>query len=294
MLDGHDGHNVWSEGPPVSCATRFRVTNNLRCCCCSVQQSACRLGSAVSHSSSAPPPCPTAVIATTTTLRVLLNVRELTTAVEIMITTAATTGTLGPCRPSPPRKRSATSSRYPSPSWPGSSPIWSASRRSWNRSSLPRQNRPESTTPPSQASKEAQVRRLPRSDTEAYYAAAARCPDQLTRKRKMLFLKANQNDLAGAAANLAEYWKTRVEVFGDDRAYLPMTLAGAMKDEKINLASRCVWQLLPRADTAGRPMLFFCPGRRNFAEYTVEQEMVRAMCVCVCVCVCVCHFCKRQ
>ena len=55
-----------------------------------------------------------------------------------------------------------------------------------------------------------------------------------------------------------------------------MTLAGAMKNEKINLATRCVWQLLPQADTAGRPVLFFCPGRRNFAEYTVEQEMVSA------------------
>ena len=147
----------------------------------------------------------------------------------------------------------------------------------------------ESLQPPSQqesqstkisndaiTSLEAQLHRLPRSDTEAYYAAAERCPDQISHKRKMIFLEANHNDVAAAAANLAEYWKVRVEVFGNEKAYLPMTLAGAMKDEKINLATRCVWQLLPRADTAGRPVLFFCPGRRNFVEYSAEQEMVSA------------------
>lgn len=122
---------------------------------------------------------------------------------------------------------------------------------------------------------EAELHRLPQTDSEAYYQAVENCPHQVDHKRKMIFLRANNNDVRATAAHLAEYWKARVELFGNNNAYLPMTLGGAMRDEKMNLASRCVWQLLPYPDTAGRPVLFFCPGRRNFAEYSMTQEMVR-------------------
>lgn len=123
---------------------------------------------------------------------------------------------------------------------------------------------------------EAELHRLPKTDTEEYYQAAEKCPHQVDHKRKMIFLGANNNDVRATAAHIAEYWKARVEVFGI-KAYLPMTLGGAMGEEKMNLASRCVWQLLPYPDTSGRPVLFFCPGRRNFAEYSAMQEMVRLL-----------------
>lgn len=122
---------------------------------------------------------------------------------------------------------------------------------------------------------EAELHRLPQADSEAYYQAVEKCPDQVDYKRKLVFLDASRNDVQAAASKLAEYWKTRVEVFGTERAYLPMTLTGAMKDEVMHLASlRCVWRLLPQTDTAGRTVLFFCAGRRNYAEYSVTQEVV--------------------
>ena len=124
---------------------------------------------------------------------------------------------------------------------------------------------------------EAELHRLPQTDTEEYYKAVEKCPHQVDHKRKMIFLGAINNDVRATAAHIAEYWKARVEVFGKNKAYLPMTLGGAMGEEKMNLASRCVWQLLPYPDTAGRPVLFFCPSRRNFAEYSAMQEIVRVL-----------------
>lgn len=141
----------------------------------------------------------------------------------------------------------------------------------------------ESLQPPSSSSAantaiiaalEAELHKLPQADTEAYYRAVEKCPNQVGPKRKMIFLEASKNDVQATAAHLAEYWKARVELFGSTKAYLPMTLDGAMREEKMNLASWCVWRLLSHPDAAGRPVLFFCPGRRNFAEYSTTQELV--------------------
>ena len=42
----------------------------------------------------------------------------------------------------------------------------------------------------------------------------------------------------------------------------------------MNLATRRIWQLLTATDAAGRAVIFMTPSRRNFAEYTIEQEFV--------------------
>jgi len=119
-----------------------------------------------------------------------------------------------------------------------------------------------------------ELSRLPQQATRAYCQAVQRCPDQVGPSRTRLFLEAENNDPRAAAAKLAKHWEVRVALFGEERAYLPMTLAGALKDEAMNLATRRIWQLLTVTDTAGRAILYACPGRRNFAEYSVEQEYV--------------------
>mmetsp|Transcript_4667 Transcript_4667/g.13205 ORF Transcript_4667/g.13205 Transcript_4667/m.13205 type:complete len:252 (+) Transcript_4667:101-856(+) len=116
--------------------------------------------------------------------------------------------------------------------------------------------------------------RLPPSSTEAYHRAVERCPDQVGPGRTLMFLEAENYDARAAAAKLAKYWEGRVAVFGEERAYLPMSLGGAMKDEAMNLATRGIWQLLTATDTAGRAILYFYPAKRNFAEYSIEQEYV--------------------
>ena len=127
-----------------------------------------------------------------------------------------------------------------------------------------------------------ELSRLPPSATAAYYRAVERCPAQAGPERTLAFLEAENHDPRAAAVKLAKYWEARVALFGEERAYLPMTLAGAVKDEALNLATRRIWQLLTATDTAGRAVLFMTPSRRNFAEYSIEQEYVSfAVCLCV-------------
>ena len=120
-----------------------------------------------------------------------------------------------------------------------------------------------------------ELSRLPQSSTAAYYRVVERCPSEAGPDRTLMFLEAENHDPKAAAVKLAKYWEARVALFGEDRAYLPMTLGGAVKEEAMNLATRRIWQLLTATDAAGRAILFLTPSRRNFAEYTIEQEFVR-------------------
>ena len=127
-----------------------------------------------------------------------------------------------------------------------------------------------------------ELSRLPQAATAAYYRAVERCPAQAGPDRTLAFLEAENHDPRAAAVKLAKYWEARVALFGEERAYLPMTLGGAMKEEAMNLATRRIWQLLTATDAAGRAILLLTPARRNFSEYSIEQEFVSHVFLCEC------------
>lgn len=119
-----------------------------------------------------------------------------------------------------------------------------------------------------------EVAKLPSAQTAAYRRATIKCPDQVSDERKMAFLEFEHGNVALAVLRLARYWEYRLEVFGPYRCFLPLTLDGAMKDEVTNLMFWRIHQPMPMTDTAGRAVLYFCPGRRNFAVYSVEQDFM--------------------
>lgn len=119
-----------------------------------------------------------------------------------------------------------------------------------------------------------EMSRLPAAETNAYYHAVEMCPRLVNHERKLIFLECENGDVLLAAKKMARYWETRLLVFGPDRCFLPMTLAGAMQGEAINMINRRIWHLLPVTDSAGRAIMFFSFGRRNFAEYSVRQELM--------------------
>jgi len=112
--------------------------------------------------------------------------------------------------------------------------------------------------------------------TAAYRRAQQRCPDQLTPDRLLAFLETERHDPPRAARRLARYWTYRLDLFGEERCYRPMTLlpGGAMEPEVPNLSARRIYEALPDGvtDEAGRSIVHCVPSRRNFAEYTVAQE----------------------
>lgn len=117
-----------------------------------------------------------------------------------------------------------------------------------------------------------EMAKLPDAQTEVYRRALADYPHLVTNERRMQFLECEEYDAALAARRLAKHWKLRMELFGADRCFLPMTMAGAMKGEVEKVVERRIEQLLPVTDTAGRAILYEDASRRNLAEYSMEQE----------------------
>ena len=115
---------------------------------------------------------------------------------------------------------------------------------------------------------------LPAPSTAAYFRATVKCPDEVSDERKLLFLQCEENNVPLAAERLALYWQYRLNGFGEDRCFEPMTLAGAMRDEITNMTKSGVVQLMPNTDAAGRAIIYSRMGRRDYALYSVKQEVM--------------------
>eukprot|EP00977_Amphora_coffeiformis_P002107 scaffold407_cov168-Amphora_coffeaeformis.AAC.3 len=100
------------------------------------------------------------------------------------------------------------------------------------------------------------VESLPVHEKAAYLEALERAPQLVAIESPgKSFLRVARFDPWAAASRLVGYWKFRKELFGLDRAFLPMTLEGAMREDRhIFVLGGCA--LLP-CDTAGRSVIFF-------------------------------------
>jgi hypothetical protein len=77
-----------------------------------------------------------------------------------------------------------------------------------------------------------------------------------------------------AAKRLTEYWEKRLEVFGPEKAFLPLHLDKALKDDMVAV-DMGVLRLLPvKADPGGRSSLFLDPSRQDLSKYT-RESMIR-------------------
>ena len=115
---------------------------------------------------------------------------------------------------------------------------------------------------------------LPTQSTTAYFMATTKCPDEISNERKVLFLQCEENSIPLAAERLALYWQYRLDGFGEDRCFEPMTLAGAMQDEVINMAKSGFYQLMPNTDAAGRAIIYARIIKRDYSRYSVRQEFM--------------------
>ena len=115
---------------------------------------------------------------------------------------------------------------------------------------------------------------LPAQSTAAYFMATTKCPDEVSNERKLLFLECEENNVPQAAERLALYWQYRLDCFGEDMCFDPMTLAGAMRGEVVNMAKSGIFQLMPKTDAAGRALIYVIIGRRDYSLYSVKQEVM--------------------
>jgi hypothetical protein len=122
---------------------------------------------------------------------------------------------------------------------------------------------------------------IPPGQKGDYLEALERVPRLVESESSPLaFLRAEEYDAWAAAGRLVEHWKLRKKIFGPDKAFLPMTLNGAMAEdvEKLELGTI---RLLPD-DENGRAVLFFdriqC-GNLGIDRQTAHRCMFYLLCV---------------
>lgn len=81
------------------------------------------------------------------------------------------------------------------------------------------------------------------------------------------------------------YWENRLEVFGADKFFLPMTLSEALKDDLVALEAG-VTRLLPRLDSSGRQIVLIEPHLHTRQDYSSESMVRSNVFDCACGTVC--------
>jgi hypothetical protein len=97
---------------------------------------------------------------------------------------------------------------------------------------------------------------IPDEEKLEYLEAKERAPEVLERECKPIaFLRAEDFDPWAAASRLVSYWKVRKHVFGSERAFFPMTLDGALREDIRTY--ELGHMLLCPPDKYGRPVYFW-------------------------------------
>lgn len=108
---------------------------------------------------------------------------------------------------------------------------------------------------------EEEIEKLKAEEKVDLNRAMERCPDLVNEKEKLKFLRCEVFNANLAAIRLARYWKRRVLIFGEKKAFLPLTLSDALKDDEVGLTMGFI-RLIPNVkDPVGRAVVFGDPSR---------------------------------
>eukprot|EP00543_Licmophora_paradoxa_P003859 CAMPEP_0202443828 /NCGR_PEP_ID=MMETSP1360-20130828/2999_1 /ASSEMBLY_ACC=CAM_ASM_000848 /TAXON_ID=515479 /ORGANISM="Licmophora paradoxa, Strain CCMP2313" /LENGTH=205 /DNA_ID=CAMNT_0049059627 /DNA_START=268 /DNA_END=885 /DNA_ORIENTATION=- len=67
------------------------------------------------------------------------------------------------------------------------------------------------------------------------------------------------------------YWEHRIRIFGPEKAFLPLTQEGALRDDGVALRMGVAQLVVGSTDPDGRPIFFFTPGNQDKTKYTRES-----------------------
>ena len=90
-------------------------------------------------------------------------------------------------------------------------------------------------------------------EKRGYLMAKEKCPSECD---KLVFLRCEVFNVDQAVCRFVKYWNARIQVFGEEKAFLPMTIDGAMKDD-----AECIQlgylQVASQVDPDGRAIGLF-------------------------------------
>mmetsp|Transcript_44654 Transcript_44654/g.136200 ORF Transcript_44654/g.136200 Transcript_44654/m.136200 type:complete len:232 (-) Transcript_44654:521-1216(-) len=92
-------------------------------------------------------------------------------------------------------------------------------------------------------------------------------------EHRLKFLRAESFDVKKAAVMLIKYWEERITIFGEDKAFLPLNLSGALRDDEVGLSMGFI-TLSPERDSSGRAVLIVDQSKLERKNYT-RNMMVR-------------------
>lgn len=86
--------------------------------------------------------------------------------------------------------------------------------------------------------------------------ATEKCPEEADEAFKLTFLRCEVFNVERAVARYMKYWNARVELFGEEKAFLPMKIDGAMEDDAETIGLEYL-QVANETDPDGRAILLF-------------------------------------
>jgi len=117
--------------------------------------------------------------------------------------------------------------------------------------------------------------RLPDHDNVSVREAMEKCPSLLTREFELAFLRCEVFEVDLAVARYMYYWKLRVEIFGREKAFQPLTLSQALSDDTVALEMGFARLLPGIQDPQGRAILYLDPSLQDKTRYNY-MSMCRA------------------
>mmetsp|Transcript_24171 Transcript_24171/g.27594 ORF Transcript_24171/g.27594 Transcript_24171/m.27594 type:complete len:326 (-) Transcript_24171:142-1119(-) len=105
--------------------------------------------------------------------------------------------------------------------------------------------------------------------------AMANCPQLCDDKFKLMFLRCEGFNIDLAAKRIVKYWATRVKIFGESKAFLPLVLGedGPFKDDNESLKIGFI-RFTNKKDSAGRSIMFGDPSRLPIDHSSYENESI--------------------
>lgn len=114
-----------------------------------------------------------------------------------------------------------------------------------------------------------EIEKIPSDQRQNAILAEDKCPDIVNTSFKLMFLRCEVFNADLAAKRYVKYWNKRVEIFGLDRAFQPLTVEHMTKEDII--AGEAGFANVIMQDKDNRAILFVDPSKHTRNNYQTEN-----------------------